>query len=76
MAAPFGLCAFVADAGLTPGSWARRVPGWALLVGAIDCRLTTIAPHLLERNYNSMNRFFPAVSITILTSAFTNPTMF
>jgi hypothetical protein len=76
MAAPFGLCAFVADAGLTPGSWARRDAGWALLIGAMNRRLTTIAPHLLERNYNSMNGFFPAVSITILTSAFTNRTMF
>ena len=39
-------------------------------------RLTMIVRHLLERNYNLMNRFFPALSIAILTSIFTGPTMF
>jgi hypothetical protein len=43
---------------------------------AMNRRLTMMIQHLLERNYNLMNSFFLAVSITILASAFTNPTMF
>jgi len=43
---------------------------------SMNCRLTINVPHLLEKNYKLMNSFFPAVSITILTSTFTNPTMF
>jgi len=51
----------------------------ATIVGAMSStynRLTMIVRHLLERNYNLMNRFFPALSIAILTSIFTSPTMF
>jgi len=39
-------------------------------------RLTMMYPCLLERNYKLMNNIFRAVSITILTIAFTNPTTF
>jgi hypothetical protein len=42
----------------------------------VNFRLTMIVPHLLEKNYKLMNRFFLPISITIPASAFTNPTMF
>jgi len=39
-------------------------------------RLTMMIQHLLEKNYKLMNSLYSAVTITILTSAFTNPMMF
>jgi hypothetical protein len=75
MGAPFGLSWILAGTGLMPGSWTRRELARDM-IGFGKSRLTMIASHLLERNYKLMNRFFLAVSITILTSTFTNPTMF
>jgi hypothetical protein len=43
---------------------------------AANGRLTMTFSALLKKNYNLMNNIFLAVSITILTIAFTNPTTF
>jgi hypothetical protein len=43
---------------------------------ADNARLTMMFSCLLQRNYKSMNNIYLAVSITIFTLAFTNPTTF
>jgi hypothetical protein len=46
------------------------------MIGVDNGRLSTIIPRLLEKNYKWMNRVFLALSITVPTPTFTNPTMF